>query len=105
MNKGRRGRLGIWGGILAQRLTEVRIFYENMDGQMHCDIFSGELKQSMVKPHSKDKIIDQQDLAPWHAYNMVKTKMKKIKVTLLDWPAKSLDLNPVELVWSILDKK
>ena len=31
--------------------------------------------------------------------------MKKIKVKVLDSPVKSLDLNPNELVWSILDKK
>ena len=72
---------------------------------MYCDIFSGELKQSMAKSHDKDRIIDQRDLASWHAYDMVKAKMKKIKVKVLDRPAKSLDLNSIELIWSVLDKK
>ena len=35
------------GRISAQGPTEVRIFDENMDGQMYCDIFSGELKRSI----------------------------------------------------------
>ena len=36
---------------------------------------------------------------------MIKAKMKKMKLKVLDWSAKSLDLNPIEFVWSILDKK
>ena len=59
VNTGRGGKLSIWGGISIHRSTEVRIFDENMDGQMYCDIFSDQLKRSMVKLHDKDKIIDQ----------------------------------------------
>ena len=105
VNTGRGGKLGIRRGISAQEPTEARIFDENIDGQMYYGILSGELKRSMVKLYDKDKIIDQQDLAPWHTYNMLKAKMKKIKLKVLDWPAKSPDLHPNELVWSILDKK
>ena len=59
----------------------------------------------MAKLHDKGKIISQQDLAPWHISNMVKAKMKKIKYKVLNWPTKSTNLNPIESVWSILDKK
>ena len=75
-----------------------------MDGWMYCDILSSELKRSVAKLHKKDKIIDQQDLGTWHAFSMVNTKMKKIKLKVFDWSAKSSDLNPIELVWSILDE-
>ena len=36
---------------------------------------------------------------------MVKAKMKKIKLKVLDWPTNSSDLNPIELVWNTFDKK
>ena len=64
VNIGRGGKLGIRRGISAMRPTKARIFDENMVGQMYCDVFSDELKRSMAKLHDKDKIIDQQDLAP-----------------------------------------
>ena len=47
----------------------------------------------------------QQDLAPWHTSNIVKEKIVKLKLRVLDWAPKSSDLNPVEMLWSILDKK
>ena len=30
--------------------------------------------------------------------------MKQMKIKVLDWAPKSPDLNPVEILWSILDK-
>ena len=50
-------------------------------------------------------MIFQQDLAPWHTSNMVKEKIVKLKLNVLEWAPKSPDLNPVEMLWSILDKK
>ena len=37
--------------------------------------------------------------------NIVKQKIAKLKLDVLDWAPKSPDLNPIEMLWSILDKK
>ena len=103
IDKGR--KLGIWGGISGQVPTEARIFDENLDGQTYCGVLNHELKRSIVKLPDKGKTIYQQDLTPWHTSKMVKAKMKKTKLKILDWPAKNPNLNPIEFVWSILDKK
>ena len=47
----------------------------------------------------------QQGLAPCHTSKLVQEKVVKLKLNLLEWPAKSPHLNPVQMVWSILDKK
>ena len=47
----------------------------------------------------------QQDLAPWHTSNIVKEKIGKLKLDSLDWVPKSPDLNSIEMLRSILDKK
>ncbi|CAF1667223.1 unnamed protein product, partial [Rotaria magnacalcarata] len=105
VNTGRGGKLGIWGGISGRGTTEARIFNENMNGSVYCEVLSNELKRSMNKFQDKARLIFQQDLAPWHTSHIVTTKMKQMKLNVLDWPAKSSDLNPIEMAWSILDKK
>ena len=41
-------------------------------------------------------------LAPWYTSNIIKEKIAKLQ---LDWAPKSLDLNSVEMLWLVLDKK
>ena len=52
-----------------------------------------------------DNLIFQQDLAQWHTSNIVKEKIVKSKLGVLDWAPKMPDLNPVEMLGSTLDKK
>ena len=78
---------------------------ENMDGILYCDVLQRQLKHSMAQIPKNTKIFFQQDLAPWHTSNIVKEKIAKLKPDLLDWAPKSSDLNPIEMLWFILDKK
>ncbi|CAF1611181.1 unnamed protein product [Rotaria magnacalcarata] len=105
MNTGDGGKVGIWGGISGAGTTMARIFEETMNGTVYCDVLQQELKQSMGKLSNKTAYTFQQDRAPWHASNLVKEKIKKLKLNVLEWPVKSPDLNPIEMLWSILDKK
>jgi len=60
---------------------------------------------SIKQMPKKNEVFFQQDLAPWHTSNIVKDKIAKLKLNVLDWAPKSPDLNPVEMLWSILDKR
>ena len=104
-NTGDGGKLGVWGGISGFGTTATKIYSENMNGNLYCDVLEHELKQSMRKISTKHRLTFQQDLAPWHTSNIVKDKIKKLKLNVLDWAPKSPDLNPIEMLWSILDKR
>ena len=47
----------------------------------------------------------QQDLAPWYTSKLVSEKIVKMKLNMFEWVAKSPDLNSVEMLWSIIDKR
>ena len=42
---------------------------------------------------------------PWHTSDIIKDKIAKLKLTVLDCVPKSPDLNLIEMLWSILDKR
>ena len=95
----------IWGCISGFGTTTAKVYTEDMNGQLYCDVLETELKRFMAKFPKKTKMVYQQDLAPWHTSNKVKDKIAKLKLNVLDWAPKSPDLNPIEMLWSILDKK
>ena len=95
--------MGIWGDI-SDFGTTVKVYTENMNGQLYCDVLETELKHSIAKFPKKTKMV-YQELAPWHTSNIVKDKITKLKLNVLDLASKSPDLNLIGILWSILEKK
>ena len=95
--------VGIWGSISDFETTTAKVYTENLDGQLYCDVLEIELKRFMAK-FPKTKMI-YRDFAPCYRSNIVKDKIAKLRLNVLDWAPKSPDLNSIEMLWSILEKK
>ncbi len=60
---------------------------------------------SAYKLYGDADFIFQQDLAPAHTAKSTKSWFNDHGVTVLDWPANSADLYPIENLWSIVKRK
>ena len=52
-----------------------------------------------------DEVLFQQDNDSKHTSKLAKEFFEEAKITALDWPAQSPDLNPIEHIWALMKKK
>ncbi len=95
----------IWAAMSSDGVGPLCFLKSIVNAAIYQEILEHIMLSSADKLYGDADFIFQQDLAPAHTAKGIKSWFNDHGVTVLDWPANSPDLNPIENIWGIVKRK
>ncbi len=95
----------IWAAMSSAGVHPVCFLKSTVNTVIYQDILEHFMLPAVDKLYGDTDFIFQQDLAPTHTAKGTKSWFHDHGVTVLDWPANSPDLEPIENLWGIVKRK
>ncbi len=95
----------IWAAMSSAGVGPLCFLKSTVNAAIYKEILEHFMLPSADKLYGDADFIFQQDLAPAHTAKGTKSWFSDHGFTVLDWPANSSDLNPIENLWGIVKRK
>ena len=94
-------KIMVWGAISVHGKSKLHFVTGSMNSEQYAGVIDHVLVPFIRKYHDQD-VIFQQDNAPCHVSKASREHFSKKNIQIMEWPANSPDLNPIEKMFSKL---